>query len=406
MKKFMAILATILVMALSVTSVFAAPSAEVSAGVTVTTESGAAVEVTGVMFSDSEYLDAVNAAFEVIRATTDLTEISLFIVETLDVSAPAGWDGMPVILTFELDSIAAGDNVVVVCQDGVTGSWEGCPVTVTGDGYVKVLFTHFCPVMIATYEEYAPAPNPSVPEVDSPSVDNTKPGGSWWYDEIDSPSVDNSTSVGKPTPEQLKEAGIENAVTPKKLTSDDELNKIEEKFNAGEISESVYNVLVRDIRTLETEGSNEDKLRLQNDFVAKSGKNVKEIKESEVIYIDAEVDPVNGTWVELVGLEKIQVRPGMNLIVSHQRIDGVWEDIEVKIVGNTAYGKFYSLSTVNVMEVELEPASWYYDPAIDGPVDPSTSVSPKTADTGMALWGAMLAVAACGAMVLKTRKAN
>ena len=214
--------------------------------------------------------------------------------------------------------------------------------------------------------------------------------------EVDSPIIDNIDGSPVVQPENLGNSSAE-------------ISKIEASFTSGEISQEVYEELLEDIAILESETDTPEKQELLNTFVTKSGKNVKKFVKTVAIYIDADVDSVNGTWVDMTDalLEKgIQVKDGMQLVVTHQRTnDAVWENIQVDIRGNRAYGKFYSLSTVSVMEVELDD---YVPPVDDDDVDDDdvAPVSPKTADNSMTLYVMMLAMAACGAVVFKARKAK
>lgn len=135
---------------------------------------------------------------------------------------------------------------------------------------------------------------------------------------------------------------------------------------------------------------------------------VEVIGELVEIELEAEVDPVNGTWVKMGEFRDLDYSKE-RLVVIHMDENGNIDQRPDGYVAENgyAYGNFTSLSPVWYFVAEVETQGhWYYDPAIDGPVDPSTVPSPKTADNSMTLYVMMLAVAACGTMVLKTRKAK
>lgn len=105
-----------------------------------------------------------------------------------------------------------------------------------------------------------------------------------------------------------------------------------------------------------------------------------------------------------ITIQAAGVTAGMDMGVLHMKANGAWEYVNAVAGDGVITFTLYSLSPVYYFEET--PASWYYDPAIDGPVDPSTSVSPKTADNNMALYTVMLAMVALTGVVYTKRKAR
>lgn len=194
MKKFMAILATALVMALSATSVFAAGSPSTTVGAV--TEAGVEVYVSDLEFTSSQ-VTASDAAVEdeltkKYGSDDDIEVIEYYDIATLDISAPANWDGNPVTLTINVPGVAAGDNIVVVNYNRETDEWDSMTVVEVGNGYIKVVFTHFSPVKISGYK---------ITWKDEPN--------SWYYDpEIDGPVDPSKVSTTSPKTGVLPVAAI------------------------------------------------------------------------------------------------------------------------------------------------------------------------------------------------------
>ena len=154
------------------------------------------------------------------------------------------------------------------------------------------------------------------------------------------------------------------------------------------------------------------------EIAASLGRNIVEVTKVSYKVFEADEALKNGQSVTITYTGN-DFYEGMNLMVLHQRLsDGEWEEIKPDVVGN-GYAKITlsNFSPIVAAPVVEGGSFWFYDPAIDGPVDPSlpantpaatdaagSSVAPKTADNSMALYVMMLAAAACGTMVVKTRK--
>lgn len=149
MKKFAALLTTVLVMAMSATTVFAAVSPTVAGAVKpteATSEAGTVTigEVTTV--TESQANDAALMAASTIP-NIESAEVAAYADIKIEGVTPSKEN--PVTITMNVAGITASTNVLVRNWDGF--QWIDCTVKEVKDGAVVVEFTHLSPVMVITY---------------------------------------------------------------------------------------------------------------------------------------------------------------------------------------------------------------------------------------------------------------
>ena len=164
MKKFAALFATVLVMALSATSVFAAASVtlneNVATNMTGTTTTNAAVAA----FDTNTLGVTLNDAKEDALAELPTNAASAEIVGVAEVSYTGTIPAEGVAITLNVTGISAGDNVYVIHYTGAT-TYEKLAAT-AGNGTVTATFTSLSPVAVVKYTVAttpAPAPQPQAP---------------------------------------------------------------------------------------------------------------------------------------------------------------------------------------------------------------------------------------------------
>lgn len=146
-KKIAGLLAAVMVLAMG-TTVFAAPSAEAGAETekavgsvkteaTAVTPDGKSVTVT---------VKAVETTSEV-AAANKAAEGKGTVLGIVDVTATIPEGAKSVDVTFAVDGVKAGDNIVVLHQKA-DGKWETLPIVKVEDGKVTATFTSFSPVVV------------------------------------------------------------------------------------------------------------------------------------------------------------------------------------------------------------------------------------------------------------------
>ena len=164
MKKFAALLATTLVMALSTVSVFAAGSvtlnAKVEQNVSGTTTENATVKA----FSENALgvtTDTVKTAATVEIAKVAPTATSAEVVGLAEVTYEGTIPAEGVAITLKVDGIKAGDSVFIIHYTSAT-TYEVLEA-IAGDGTVTATFKSLSPVAIVKYTAPAtvPTPNPT-----------------------------------------------------------------------------------------------------------------------------------------------------------------------------------------------------------------------------------------------------
>ena len=217
------------------------------------------------------------------------------------------------------------------------------------------------------------------PEINSPSVDNSGSNNSGSNNE-GYVQYDPTAPVGS----------MNNPVTPDK--------KVGHSYNEAQNA------------TLDQYDSTEDM------FEEFFGISVGGFDENRVTELDLDAEIPEGAdhvWVEIMKWSEIQFGEDDNTLeILHMTKNGKLESIQWNVIKKgedlILVGKFTNFSPVWVAPLKTVTSGgwWYYDPEIDGPVNPSLGVSPKTADNSMTLYVMMLAAAACGTMVFKARKAK
>lgn len=148
MKKFAALFATVLVMALSATSVLAAVSPSMdSAAETPTCTLADGTTVTGTAVTTVTEADAKAAAAAAVPANTTSATVAVF--SDINGTIPTGASSVDV--TIPAAGVTANSNVIVLNYNATSASWDECTVTGKADGEVTATFTHFSPVMVITY---------------------------------------------------------------------------------------------------------------------------------------------------------------------------------------------------------------------------------------------------------------
>ena len=172
MKKFAALFATVLVMALSATSVFAAVSPSIEgaktdyADGTVTSTTAGVTGVTAYSVVDTAATDSAVASAKaaVTTAASNANSANIEVLTEITVSGVTPSEATPVTIDIPVAGITASSNVIVLNYHD--GAWQTNSVksVAAGDGKVTVTFTHLSPVMVITYTEAAaPAPQPQAP---------------------------------------------------------------------------------------------------------------------------------------------------------------------------------------------------------------------------------------------------
>lgn len=158
MKKFAALLATALVMALSATSVFAAGSVALNENVKANVSGTTTENVSVQSFDENEYgvtVDTVAAAAktEIMKVAPNATSAEL--VGVADVTYEGEIPAEGVAITLKVDGIKAGDKVFVIHYTSAD-TYEVLEAT-AGDGTVTVTFKSLSPVAIVKYTVEAAA---------------------------------------------------------------------------------------------------------------------------------------------------------------------------------------------------------------------------------------------------------
>lgn len=156
MKKFTAVLATVLVMALSATTVFAASPEFTGATIKgVESEAGNVSVGTVTTVSQADQAEAAKAA------VADEKVESITVLDCIDITVPGATpsETNPVNVTIKYDEIKADSNVVVLNYNGT--AWVECKIVEVGAGYVEAAFTHFSPVLVMTYTVASTATTPT-----------------------------------------------------------------------------------------------------------------------------------------------------------------------------------------------------------------------------------------------------
>ncbi len=172
MKKFAALFATVLVMALSATSVFAAVSPTIEgaktdfADGTVTSTTTGVTGVTAYKVVDAAATGSAvdSAKTAVTTAASNANSANIEVLTEITVTGVTPSEATPVTIDIPVAGITASSNVIVLNYHD--GAWQTNSVksVVAGDGKVTVTFTHLSPVMVITYTEAAaPAPQPQAP---------------------------------------------------------------------------------------------------------------------------------------------------------------------------------------------------------------------------------------------------
>lgn len=151
MKKFAAVLATALVMALSTVSVFAADSVTLNAKVEANV-SGAETENTSVAAFSSNSLgvtlnDVKEDTLTAVRPLENVTSVDVVGVAEVTYSGTIPAEGVDI--TLKVDGINAGDHVLVIHYTSAT-AYEVLEGT-AGAGTVTANFKSFSPVAIVKY---------------------------------------------------------------------------------------------------------------------------------------------------------------------------------------------------------------------------------------------------------------
>ena len=189
MKKFAALLTTVLVMAMSVTSVFAAGSPSVAGApkpAAAKTDSGVAVtigEVTGV--SEQSANEAAQAALSTVPGNVTSAQVAAY----ADISVPEGTivdENHPITITLTVAGVTPNTNVLVRNFNG--SAWVDCPAT-AGNGTVTLTTTHLSPIMVITYEVAAAGDTGNTGDTDDSD------GNGYWY-----PYTDDETGTTPASP--------------------------------------------------------------------------------------------------------------------------------------------------------------------------------------------------------------
>lgn len=170
-RKFAAIFATVLVMAMSATTVLAAPS--VTLGDTVNTSvTGSSTEnVTVAAFGTNVYGISVDDVKSVAAGEVPANATSAEIVGVAEVSYSGTIPAGGVAVTFNVTGINAGDNVKVLHYTSPT-TCEVLSAT-AGNGTVTATFTSFSPVAIIKYTVPTTTTTPGSPDPGSYTADPT-----------------------------------------------------------------------------------------------------------------------------------------------------------------------------------------------------------------------------------------
>lgn len=172
MKKFAAVFAAVLVMALSTASVFAAESVTLNAKVEANVSGAVTENTTVAAFKDNALGVTVNtvataATSEVAKVAPNATSAELVGVADVNYTGTIPAEG--VAITLKVDGIKAGDNVLVIHYTSAT-AYEVLKAT-AGNGTVTATFKSFSPVGIVKYTVPATTPNvDTTPDVDTTPV--------------------------------------------------------------------------------------------------------------------------------------------------------------------------------------------------------------------------------------------
>ena len=218
----------------------------------------------------------------------------------------------------------------------------------------------------------------------SPSVDNS---GS------KSPSADNAGSES-PSVSNVKQTALTEAV----------LNQVQKEILADYFDE-MEKIDADTTLTLA------EKAAKKAEYVQEMINKVLGLKNSYKKGIYAAIDLQADDLSKAIKIDVSGVKAGDEVVVAHLTSEGVWENVKVEKVENDAvYAKFDSLSPVFVAVIEkkagtdtsVKPSA----PSDNQTTTDTTSVSPKTADSNIAVILLVAVAATVGAVVFARRRMN
>ncbi len=158
-RKIAALLATVLVMTMGATTVFAAVSPtmdeKVNAPVesTATDKDGKEVVVTPAVVTDTAATStATEAAKTEVNKVANVETAKVAALTEITVTGTPASETNPITIVMSVDGVKAGDNVMVLNYHD--GGWKTDSVKnakAIADGKVEATFTHLSPVMVITY---------------------------------------------------------------------------------------------------------------------------------------------------------------------------------------------------------------------------------------------------------------